>query len=181
MSYYSRNISRNSPTYRRRGKGRRADARLALVLGLVVGLIAPLTSGCVFSDMRMRVTIPPQNGSVENEALLQFIDDTYHQRYNLAFNNCLDKSLRIMAEAERRGLEAELMGCMVIYRADMVGGAPFPMFHFYSEVEGERIDVAFDPASEKVYCSNTDSYIFFPFSITGLGRIFCRLFGCPKV
>ena len=148
---------------------------IAVSLVVVVAAAAPLMSGCVPGEIRAvpREETPP----VANEELAAFIDAVYKEPYSYFFNNCVDKSLRIMAEAKRLGMKADLIGCIVIVPFKRWHNFPIVSPHFYSEIEGEKVDVALDPAREKIYCKNSEVRIIMPVNLSEIGRAFFQRTG----
>lgn len=111
-----------------------------------------------------------------NEELSTFIDEVYKEPYSLIFNNCIDKSLRIMAKAESLGMKTDFIGCIAVlkakrYRMRIVSP------HFYSEIDGKKVDVALDPIREQIYCKNSEVKIVMPVNISEIRRAFFHRFG----
>jgi len=144
------------------------------ILGLVAALVVavPLLAGCVPGELR--AAAPQEEAAISNEDLAAFVDQVYEEPYSLVFNNCIDKTLRIMAEAEKRGVKSDFIGCIAVYRFKRYHNAPIVSPHFYAEIEGGKLDVAFNPAQEKVYCPNSDAEIVMPVNISEMGRAFFR-------
>jgi len=69
---------------------------------------------------------------------------------------CLGKSIRIVKAARRLGHTAKLMVCISRPRRSAFFGLPGYFVHFYVLVDGEKIDVAFDPKTEKRRMKNED-------------------------
>ena len=106
-----------------------------------------------------------------NEELSTFIDEVYKEPYSLIFNNCINKSLRIMAKAESLGMKTDFIGCIAVlkakrYRMRIVSP------HFYSEIAGKKVDVALDPIRERIYCKNSEVKIVMPVNISEIWRAF---------
>ena len=100
-----------------------------------------------------------------NKKLKTFIDKTYREPYNLFSNNCFHKSRRIINEARRLGLRADLIFCGSIvtvnkWHIKILG------VHFYALVEGEKVDVALDPEREEEFCKNEELILFFPINLS---------------
>jgi len=149
---------------------------IAVSLVVAVATAIPLMSGCVPGELR--VAVPQEEAPpVMNEELSAFIDAVYKEPYSYFFNNCVDKSLRIMAEAERLGMKADLIGCIAIVRAKRWHNFPIVSPHVYAEIEGEKVDVALDPAREEIYCKNSEVRIVMPVNISELGRAFLQRAG----
>ena len=157
---------------------RRGLLKLNIAVSLVVAVATaiPLMSGCVPGELRAAA---PQEEAppVMNEELSAFIDAVYKEPYSYFFNNCVDKSLRIMAEAERLGMKADLIGCIAIVPVKRWYNFPIVSPHVYTEIEGEKVDVALDPAREEIYCKNSEVRIVMPVNLSELGRAFCRRAG----
>ncbi len=157
---------------------RRGLSRLNIAVGLVAALAvaAPLLSGCVPGELPAaapREEAPP----VKNEELAAFIDAVYKEPYSYFFNNCVDKSLRIMAEAKRLGMKADLIGGIAIVPAKRWHNFPIVSPHVYTEIEGEKVDVALDPAREKIYCKNSEVRIIMAVNLSEIGRAFLERAG----
>jgi len=109
-----------------------------------------------------------------NQELSAFIDAVYREPYSLVRNNCLDKSLRIKAKAEELGMRVDLIGCIAIVPVKKWHNFPHISPHFYTEIEGERIDVAHDPRREELWCKNSEIKAVVPVNISKIRRAFCR-------
>ncbi len=153
-------------------RGKRLS-RLNIAFGLVTALTiaASLMSGCVPGEVRESAS-PEEAPPVMNAELAVFIDAVYKEPYSYFFNNCADKSLRIMAEAERLGIRADFIGCIAIVPAKRWHNFPIVSPHFYTEIEGEKVDVAFDPVREEIYCKNSEVRIIMPVNLSEIGRDF---------
>ncbi len=112
-------------------------------------------------------------GNLGNE-LASFIDETYRQPYSLLSNNCIHKSLRIKARAEKLGKSADLIGCLSILPVRRWHNFPIISPHVYLEVEGEKIDVSLDPHHEEIFCPNNEKRVVMPVNISRLRRTFCH-------
>lgn len=93
----------------------------------------------------------------------QFIEEVYHEPYTLLTNNCFHKSLKIVRKARELGKDAHLVICGSIENERILDGLP-PVVqpHAYAEIEGERVDVTYDPDTEKILCSNTERTTVLP-------------------
>jgi len=93
----------------------------------------------------------------------QFIEEVYHEPYSLLGNNCFHKSIEIVRKAKELGKDANLVICWSIENERILKGLP-PVVqpHAYAEVEGERVDVAYNPDTEKILCSNTERTTVLP-------------------
>jgi len=80
----------------------------------------------------------------------------YLSGYNFFTNNCWHKSKGIVGIARQLGFEAQLVFCIIFFKVKCLYGMPVIAPHFYSLIEGERVDVAFDPATEKKICRNEE-------------------------
>lgn len=86
----------------------------------------------------------------------QFIDQVYHEPYSLLTNNCFHKSAKIVKNAHRLGFSANL----VVEPISITPRRTFPFIprilpHCFVRLEGEKVDVALDPATEKIWCKNS--------------------------
>ena len=109
-----------------------------------------------------------------NDELSAFIDAVYRQPYSLLRNNCINKSLRIKAKAEELGMRADLICCIAIVPVKKWHNFHFASPHVYTEIEGERVDVAHDPRREEIYCKNSEIRVVLPVNISKIRRVFCR-------
>lgn len=109
---------------------------------------------------------------IMNEELSAFIDEVYKEPYSLIFNNCIDKSLRIMAKAKSLGMKADFIGCIAILPAKGYRNLLIASPHFYSEIDGKKVDVALDPIREQIYCKNSEVKIVTPMNISEIRRAF---------
>ncbi len=96
-----------------------------------------------------------------NGALIQYINCQRRQPYNFFTNNCWHKSKWIVFVARLMGLKACLVFCIVFFRVKCLHGMPVIAPHFYSLIEDEKIDVAFDPALERKVCRNEEIRVLF--------------------
>ena len=136
---------------------------------------AVVLSGCLPAEMR--ANDPTEEATITNQELADFVDEVYKEPYSLVFNNCIDKSLRIMAKAESLGMKADLIGCVAVLKANRYRGLPIVSPHFYSEIDGRKVDVALDPVREQIYCPNSEVKIIMPLNISEMGRAFFRKCG----
>ncbi len=146
---------------------------MASALALLAAAI--LLSGCL--PVEMRANDPTEEAVIVNQELADFVDEVYKEPYSLVFNNCIDKSLRIMAQAESLGMKADFIGCVAVLRANRYRGLPIISPHFYSEIDGGKVDVALDPVREQIYCKNSEVKIVMPVNISEMGRAFFRKCG----
>lgn len=110
-----------------------------------------------------------------NDELSSFIDAVYKEPYSLILNNCIHKSLRIKAKAEELGKGGDLLCCMAIMPVKKWHNFPLIIIpHVYTEIDGERIDVALDPECEESYCKNSEVKVVMPVNISKIRRILCR-------
>jgi hypothetical protein len=105
--------------------------------------------------------------NVEPE-LQQFIDKVYREPYSVLNNNCFRKSIKIVKKARELGKEANLVLCWTIVHHNMLGGFPTIQPHMYAEVEGQTVDVAFDPDGEKRHCKNNEQIVMLPIKLPNL-------------
>lgn len=101
-----------------------------------------------------------------NKKLAVFIGKIYKEPYNFFTNNCYHKSVKIIREARRLGLRADLIFCGSVVKVRKWHNFPILGVHFYSIVEGEKVDVALDPAREKEYCRNEEVILFLPINLS---------------
>jgi len=112
-----------------------------------------------------------------NDELSAFIDTIYREPYSLLKNNCINKSLRIEDKAEELGMRADLISCIAIVPIKKWHNFHFASPHVYTEIEGERVDVAHDPRREEIYCKNSDIKVVMPVNISKIRRLFSRRAG----
>ena len=112
-----------------------------------------------------------------NGELSAFIDAVYRGPYSLLRNNCIKKSLRIKAKAEELGMRADLICCIAIVAVKKWRNVRLPSPHVYTEVEGERVDVAHDPGREELWCLNSEIKVVMPVNISKMRRAFCQRAG----
>ncbi len=98
-----------------------------------------------------------------NESLKQYINYQYRSPYNFFTNDCRHKSKCIVFMARLMGLKAHLVFCIVFFRVKCLHGMPVIAPHFYSLVEGKKIDVAFDPVTERRVCRNEELKVLFSY------------------
>ena len=48
------------------------------------------------------------------------------------------------------------------------------ILHVYTDIEGEKVDIALDPELEKMYCKNSGQKRVIPANISGVKIILCR-------
>ena len=147
------------------------------IFGLVMipAIAMPLLAGCVPAELRAAAS--GEEAPIMNEELSAFIDEVYKEPYSLVFNNCIDKSLRIMAKAESLGMKTDLIGCIAVLKAKRYRNLPVVSPHFYAEIDGKKVDVALDPVREELYCKNSEVRIVMPVNISEMGRAFFRRIG----
>jgi len=138
-------------------------------------IVMPLLAGCVPEGLR--AAAPQEEAPIVNEELAAFVDEVYKEPYSLVFNNCIDKSLRIMVKAESLGMKADFIGCIAVLKAKRYRNLPIVSPHFYAEIDGKKVDVALDPIRERIYCKNSEVKIVMPVNISEMGRAFFRRFG----
>lgn len=100
--------------------------------------------------------------------LEEFIEQVHNEPYDVLANNCIIKHARIVEKAKELGYDASFMTCLSITPVRMAGGLPIIGPHFYAEVDGELVDVTFEPCLEQVWCRNDDIVKLFPVNITKL-------------
>jgi len=86
-----------------------------------------------------------------------FIEEVYHEPYSLLKNNCFHKSMEIVEKARSLGKDANLVICWSIENEKILRGLP-PVVqpHTYAEIEGKKVDVAYNPDTERILCNNTE-------------------------
>jgi len=112
-----------------------------------------------------------------NDELSAFIDVVYRQPYSLLRNNCINKSLRIKAKAEELGMRADLICCIARVPVKKWRNVRLASPHVYTEIEGERVDVAHDPGREELWCPNSEIKVVMPVNISKIRRAFCQRAG----
>jgi hypothetical protein len=112
-----------------------------------------------------------------NDELSAFIDAVYREPYSLVRNNCINKSLRIKAKAEGLGMKADLIGCIAMVAVKKWHNLLIISPHFYTEIEGKRVDVAHDPRREELWCKNCEIKVVMPVNISKMRRAFCHRAG----
>ena len=142
---------------------------------MIPAIAMPLLAGCVPAELR--AVASGEEAPIMNEELSAFIDEVYKEPYSLVFNNCIDKSLRIMAKAESLGMRTDLIGCIAVLKAKRYRNLPVVSPHFYAEIDGKKVDVALDPVREEIYCKNSEVGIVMPVNISEMGRAFFRRVG----
>lgn len=108
------------------------------------------------------------------DELSSFIDAVYREPYSLISNNCINKSLRIKAKAEELGNRADLIGCVAIVPAKKWHNFPIIIPHFYTEIEGKKVDVSLDPGHEEIYCRNSEKKLIMPMNLSRIRRTLYR-------
>ena len=108
------------------------------------------------------------------DELSSFIDAVHREPYSLISNNCLNKSLRIKAKAEELGKGADLVCCIGIIPVKKWHNLSVISPHVYTEIEGEKVDVALDPEREKLYYENNEWKIVISVNISSIRRNLCR-------
>ncbi len=108
------------------------------------------------------------------DELSSFIDGVYREPYALLGNNCIRKSLKIKAKAEKLGKQADLIPCISIVPLKKWHNLPTANFHLYAEIDGKKVDVSLDPGHEERYCKNSQKKLIMPLNVSKLRRIFSR-------
>ena len=85
----------------------------------------------------------------------RYINRVYKERY-YSTGMCLCKSFRIVKAARKLGNTAKLMLCISHPERSALFGLSIYTIHFYSLVDGEKVDVAFDPITERKRMRNVD-------------------------
>ena len=93
----------------------------------------------------------------------QVIEEIYHRPYSLLRNNCFHKSIEIVQAARDMGKKANIVICWSVENERILKGLP-PIIlpHAYAEIEGKKVDVAYDPDTEKVLCANSERVTLLP-------------------
>jgi len=78
-----------------------------------------------------------------------YIDEIHQEPYNIFGNNCIHKSLKIIAKAKELGHKADMIGCISVIPIRPAGGFPLIGPHVYAEVDGETVDVSMQPDLER--------------------------------
>jgi len=106
---------------------------------------------------------------VVNEARMkQFIGKVYHEPFSLLTNNCFHKSIRIVRKAHELGLSANL----VVTPISITPRRTFPYIsrvlpHCFVRLEGQKVDVVLDPATEQSWCQNNQIISIAPIDLPG--------------
>lgn len=90
---------------------------------------------------------------------MRVIDRYINREYNKPFycaGLCLCKSFRIVKVARRLGHTAKLILCISHPKHSALFGLPIYSPHFYCLIDGRKIDVAFDPKTERERMRNED-------------------------
>ncbi len=96
----------------------------------------------------------------------QFIESVYHEPFALAKNNCFHKSIKLVRKARELGKNANLVICWSIeYGKILRGLPPVVLPHAYAEIDGEKVDVAYDPDTERILCSNNERITALPIKL----------------
>ncbi len=98
----------------------------------------------------------------------QFINQIYHEPYSLLGNNCFHKSIRIVRKARTLELRANLViEPIAIIPRHTSPFIPRILPHCFVRLEGQKVDVAFDPVTEKVWCKNSQIISIAPVNLRG--------------
>jgi len=74
-------------------------------------------------------------------------------------------------------MRVDLISCIAIVPVKKWHNFPFISPHVYTEIEGERVDVAHDPRREELWCKNSEIKVVMPVNISKIRRAFCRRAG----
>lgn len=101
-----------------------------------------------------------------NVEMRQFIEKVYEEPYSLMANGCFQKSVKIAKKAKKLGKDVNLVLCWSVERPNILRGLP-PVFmpHMYVEIEGEKVDVSYDPDTEEVLCANEKRITVLPIKL----------------
>ena len=103
---------------------------------------------------------------MKNAEMMRFIDQAYRTPYSLLTNNCFHKSIKIVRKADELGLEANLVIAPVsITPRHTSPYLPRILPHCYSIIERHKVDVALDPATEKIWCKNNEIISLLPMNL----------------
>jgi len=109
------------------------------------------------------MVIPALTNNVE---MRQFIEKVYEEPYSLVANGCFQKSVKIAKKAKELGKDANLVLCWSVERPRILRGLPpVVMPHMYVEIEGEKVDVSYDPDIEEVLCANEERVTILPIKL----------------
>ena len=86
----------------------------------------------------------------------EYIDEIYKLRYSLLTNNCFTKTRRIVRMARELGHVAHLVFCVSHRERSALFGWNLYMLHVYALVDGKKVDVSFDPETERLRMKNSD-------------------------
>ena len=104
-----------------------------------------------------------------NEARMkQFIDQVYHEPFSLLTNNCFHKSIKVVRKAHELGLSANL----VVAPISITPRGTFPYIprvlpHCFVRLEGQKVDVPLDLATEQIWCENNQIISIAPIDLPG--------------
>ena len=90
---------------------------------------------------------------------MEVIDRYIAKEYNRPFYRagfCVCKSYRIVKAARKLGHDAKLVLCISFPRYSALFGIPIITLHFYSLVDGVKVDVAFNLITERKRMKNAD-------------------------
>lgn len=98
------------------------------------------------------------------------IREEYLKPFNHSHNSCLAKTLRISSAARGLGKKVRILFSIVLIPTKRWKNISIINPRFYLEIDGERIDVAFDPDTEKKYCKNNEVKILLPVNVSIIER-----------
>jgi len=104
-----------------------------------------------------------------NGEMRRFIERVHQEPFFLT--GCFRKSIKIAKKARELGKEADLVLCWSVVSHRELGGFRTVQPHMYAEIEGQKVDVAFDPRSEKRHCKNSEQIILLPLRLPRLPQI----------
>lgn len=105
--------------------------------------------------------------STAEEILRQRIEEVHNTPWNLLFNNCTHKSIKIFGAAKELGIKAELISCLA--RLPCWGGIII-LPHMFVMVDGEKVNVSLSPEQERKYFRNDQYKIYLPIRIACTGQ-----------
>lgn len=94
--------------------------------------------------------------TLKDEVLRQYIQQVYKSKYSILRNSCFQKSIHINKEARRLGHKASLVVCISHPTHSALFGWSLYTIHFYAVIDGVKVDVAFDPKTERQRIRNED-------------------------
>ena len=133
-----------------------------------------------------------RSDEMETDRLKGVIEAEYHKSFSYSGYNCRAKTLNIIAEAKRLGKKAELIFCIAVlpWNEEVLhrsvtwkkGGRIYAAYpHLYPRIDGERVDVVFDPETEEKVCRNSEIRILMPINISIFERLIRLIYSILSV